>query len=183
MKVKLTNVRAAFVSVFEPKAVNGEGTPRYSITGIFERGSEQEKTLREAIKAVAKEKWKSKADEVLSGLEKKDRICLHDGDDKANYDGFPGNLFVSASSTTRPKVVDRDKTKLSPEDGRPYSGCYVTLILDIWAMDNQFGRRVNASLLGVQFYDDGIAFGGGAPASDDDFDDLDGDGFDDLVAA
>lgn len=39
-------------------------------------------------------------------------------------------------------------------------------------MDNNFGKRINASLGGVQFYRDGDAFAGGGVASEDDFDDV-----------
>ncbi|EAA6845047.1 DUF2815 domain-containing protein, partial [Salmonella enterica subsp. enterica] len=35
-----------------------------------------------------------------------------------------------------------------------------------------FGKRVNASLSGVQFLRDGDAFTGGQPASADEFDDI-----------
>jgi len=42
----------------------------------------------------------------------------------------------------------------------------------LWAQDNQFGKRVNAELLGVQFVRDGEPFGGGKPATPEDFEDL-----------
>ena len=56
--------------------------------------------------------------------------------------------------------------------GRPYAGCYVNAVLEFWAQDNKFGKRVNATLMGVQFFRDGDAFSGGGAASDDDFDDV-----------
>ena len=45
-------------------------------------------------------------------------------------------------------------------------------MIDIWAQDNNFGKRVNASLGGVQFLRDGDAFAGGGVAAPDDFDDI-----------
>lgn len=45
-------------------------------------------------------------------------------------------------------------------------------MLEFWAQDNKFGKRVNATLMGVQFFRDGDAFSGGGAASDDDFDDV-----------
>ncbi|WP_155814796.1 ssDNA-binding protein, partial [Serratia symbiotica] len=97
------------------------------------------------------------------------KICLHDGDEKAEYEGYPGNKFFSASNKARPRIVDRDNTILVQADGRPYAGCYVNAVIDIWAQDNKFGKRINASLGGVQFYQDGDAFAGGGIASEDDF--------------
>lgn len=39
-------------------------------------------------------------------------------------------------------------------------------------MDNNFGKRINASLGGVQVYRNGNAFAGGGLASEDDFGDV-----------
>ena len=67
------------------------------------------------MKVVAKEKWATKADAILRGLEKQDRTGLHDGDTKSNYDGYPGNFFVNASAqdSAQPTVLDRDRSPLS----------------------------------------------------------------------
>ena len=46
-------------------------------------------------------------------------------------------------------------------------------LVDFWAQDNQFGKRVNATLTGVQFVRDGDSFGGARVAAADDFDVLD----------
>jgi hypothetical protein len=67
-------------------------------------------------------------------------------------------------------VIDRDKTPLTSADGRPYAGCFVNASVELWAQDNNFGKRINASLRGVQFFKDGDAFSGGGAASDDEFD-------------
>ena len=100
-------------------------------------------------------------------------LVLQDGDLKAQYAGYPGNLFFNARSATRPTVVDRNKAQLTEADGKPYAGAYVNALIELWAQDNQFGKRINASLRGVQFVRDGDAFGGGAaPASEEDFPDL-----------
>uniref|UniRef100_T1HEF4 Uncharacterized protein n=2 Tax=cellular organisms TaxID=131567 RepID=T1HEF4_RHOPR len=39
-------------------------------------------------------------------------------------------------------------------------------------MDNNFGKRINASLGGVQFLRDGDAFAGGGVATPDDFENM-----------
>lgn len=173
MKLKIKNARLAFPSLFEAKTVNGEGTPAYSCTLILESDHPQIKEIRNAIAAVAKDKWGAKSVETLKLMEKQDKTALHDGDLKSNYAGFAGNFYVSARSQTRPTVVNADKTPLQPGDGKPYAGCYVTAIVELWAQDNQYGKRVNASLSGVQFAKDGESFGGGSPPADiDEFDDL-----------
>ena len=87
---------------------------------------------------------------------------------------------MSARSKTKIMVADRDKSPLSAQDGKPYAGCYVDASIELWAQDNNFGKRVNATLRWVQFRRDGDAFAGSAPATDDELDDL-SDADDDLV--
>jgi hypothetical protein len=65
-------------------------------------------------------------------------LCLHDGDEKAEYEGFPGNFFLNAANKARPAVIDRDRSPLIQADGRPYAGCYVNAVIDI-------GRRTTTS--------------------------------------
>jgi hypothetical protein len=70
--------------------------------------------------------------------------------------------------------LNKDKSPLTEADGVVYSGCYVNGIIDLWAQNNNYGKRINATLLGVQFAGDGEAFSsGGSSASADDFDDID----------
>ena len=172
MKLKLSNLRLAFPQLFEAKTVNGEGKPAFSATLLIKPTDPQVKAINAAIDAVAKEKWGAKADAILKQLRAADKTALHDGDMKSTYDGFEGMLYVSARNAVRPTVLDRDKAPLVAADGKPYAGCYVNAVLELWAQDNAFGRRVNATLMGVQFHGDGDAFAGGGAASDDDFDDV-----------
>jgi hypothetical protein len=172
MRLSLKNVRLAFPAVFEAKAVNGEGEPRFSAVFLLDPKDAQVKTINQAIDAVAKEKWGAKTDATLKAMRAADKVCLHDGDAKADYAGFPGMLFISAANKVRPLVLNHDKTPLTAQDGKPYAGCYVNASIELWAQDNKFGKRVNASLRGVQFLRDGDAFAGGGAASDDEFDDV-----------
>ena len=181
MKLKLNNVRLAFPVLFEAKTVNGEGKPAFSASFLIAPNDSQVKDLNQAIDQVAREKWGAKADTILKQMRAQDKVALHDGDLKANYDGFPGNLYVSARATTRPLVIDKDKSPLTEQDGKPYAGCFVNASIELWAQDNNYGKRVNATLLGVQFVRDGAAFAGGTTASDDDFEDLSADEADSLM--
>lgn len=175
MIIKLQGARIAFPNLFEPRAVEGEGTPAYSASFIFAKDSPNVKALNDAFEEVALEKWGAKGAVILAQLKAADKICLHDGDLKDKFDGYAGNLFVSARNKVKPLVMDRDKTALEARDGRPYAGCYVNGSIEIWAQDNKFGKRINATLRGVQFLRDGEAFAGGAPADESEFDSVEGD--------
>jgi len=177
MKLTLKNVRLAFPSLFKPQAGQDGGDPKFNATFLFAPDSDNTKAIKDAMNAVAKEKWGEKAPAILAKLVEEKRVCFHTKP-KTNangdlYAGFEGMYFVSASNKARPTVRDRDgKTELTSQDGKPYGGSYVYAVLDIWAQDNTYGRRINASLMGVQFFKDGEAFSGGGAASDADFEEL-----------
>jgi hypothetical protein len=184
--IKLKNVRISFPSLFEAKAVNGEGEPRFSAVFVVEPGSENAKLLAQTLNAVAKEKWGAKAENILTDLKAKGRVCYLERP-KTNqsgevYDGFEGMHHISASNTARVQVIDRDTSPLTPADGRPYGGCFVDASIDVWTQDNSWGKRINAKLRWVQFRGDGDAFSGGAPVSQDEFESIaDGAAAEDMV--
>jgi hypothetical protein len=168
----MRNVRLAFPALWEAKQVNGEGKPAFSATALLSADDPQVDEINDLIDAIALEKWGTKAKTVLAAMRGKDAVALHNGDLKAQYDGFEGNYFVSARSYNKITIVDRDRTPLQSSDGKPYGGCYVDMSVEFWAQDNQWGKRINATLRWVQFRRDGDAFAGGAPASMDEIDDL-----------
>jgi hypothetical protein len=177
MQVKLANVRLAFPHLFEAKKGNsGEGEPRFSAAFPIAPGSANDKQLEAAVAAVAKEKWGAKADGVLAKLRSDGRIGYKKtplaNSEGEVYDGFQDMHAVNTSSKTRPFVCDGQKNTLTAADGKPYAGCYVNAVVEVWAQDNSFGRRINVQLKGVQFAKDGDAFGGGAPAKADDFESI-----------
>ena len=172
MKIKLTNVRLAFPQLFEAQTVNGEGKPAFSASFLIDPKDPQIKSINAALEQVAKDKWGAKADAMLKTMRATDKVALHDGDLKAQYAGFEGMMYISSRNPVRPLVVDQKRTPLTEADGKPYAGCYVDVSIELWAQDNNYGKRINATLGGVQFRADGDAFVGGGAASEDDFEDI-----------
>jgi hypothetical protein len=177
--VKLPNVRLSFPALWEPAApMDGQpGEPTYQATLILDPVDNAEgiKLLNAAILAAAKDKWPNNHEAVLAACKANGKSLLRDGNGKLDKQGqpsagFAGKLFLNARNKIQPTIVGPDRAPLSKASGKPYGGCFINVILDIWAQDNSFGKRVNASLTGVQFKADGPAFGGGRPASADDFD-------------
>lgn len=171
MKVKLNDVRLAFPQLFEAKAVN-DGAEKFSAAFLFAPDHGAATVIKKAMAEVAKVKWGEKAAEVYKGLQANDRLALHDGDKKADYGGYAGQLFINASNDLRPLVIDGNKRPLQASDGKVYAGCYVNASIELWAQDNRYGKRINASLLGVQFLRDGERLAGGSVATEDDFEAL-----------
>jgi len=164
MSVKLQNVRLSFPSLWQTEKFGGEDTGKYAATFILDKETHAKEIagLKKIIDQKIKEDLKQKA---LPS----DKICLKDGDESGRPE-YEGAYVIKASTKKRPTVIDRDKTQLLEEDGKPYSGCYVNAILDLWPQNNGYGKRVNATLLGVQFYKDGEAFTSGPVDVSDEFD-------------
>jgi len=165
-KIKLNNVRISFPSLFRKATFSGEET-KFEATFLLDKETQADKIaeIETAISDLTNNK--------LKGAKlKADKICLKDGDD-IDYVGYAGNMSIKASNAKRPMVLDRDLTQLAEEDGRIYAGCYVNGVLELWVQNNQYGKRINANLLGVQFIKDGEPFADGVTASLDDFDHFD----------
>jgi hypothetical protein len=171
-KVKLTNVRLTFPQLFEAASFDGLGKKTFNASFLIDPKDPQVKAINAAIDAEAEAKWGAKAAATLKTMRATDKVALHDGDLKAQFAGYEGMLYVNSSSVIRPLVLDQKRAPLTAEDGKPYGGCYVNASVELWAQDNQFGKRINATLQGVQFVKDGDAFAGGSAASEDDFDDI-----------
>lgn len=178
MKVQF-EARAAFINIFEPSAIDG-GDPKYNGKFIVDPTNKAlVAKLDDAMLKTAEAKWPGKGKQIFDNLVKtgkKPEVGFvqepYKNKDGEAYDGFEGMFYVTASNSARPLVIDRDRSPLTQADGRPYSGCIVNVIVEFWAQDNKWGRAVRATLKGVQFVRDGDAFGGGAPASVDEFADL-----------
>jgi hypothetical protein len=171
-KIRLNNVRLAFPALFEAATVQGEGEPAFSAAFLLPSDHPQIEEIELAQEALGKEKWGAKWPTIRKEIVANNRLALKDGDTKSSYAGYEGNLFINARNKTRPTVIGRDKAPLTEKDGVVYAGCFVNAVIELWAQDNNYGKRINASLSGVQFLRDGEAFSGGRPASVDDFDDV-----------
>ena len=176
MRVTLKDVRVAYAQgLFEARAPEGGGEPKFNAAFLFPRTHEAVKILSDAITKVATEKWAAKAGDMLKQLKAADRLPVHDGNTKPTSAGYEGNLFINAGNKIKPLVVDTNpQVVLSMADGKPYSGSYVNAIVEIWAQDNKYGKRVNAALSGVQFVRDGERLAGGSIATADDFEPIPG---------
>jgi hypothetical protein len=176
-RIMLKNVRLSFAQgLFAATVMPGSDAnakPKFNCGIILPPDHPQLEEVRKKMRAVALDKWKDKADAQYKALEKSDKLALHDGDNKPSYDGYPGNFFLSPSAqeSSPPTLLSPAKQALSPKDAKQmlYSGCYVNVSIDIWAQDNNFGKRINAQLRGVQFVRDGEAFSSGRPADTDEF--------------
>lgn len=172
--------RLAFPRIDKPEKYQGTGEPRYSFSVIVEPGSKSDEKIRTALRAVAAEKWgEDKADAAVKALVKAQKTAYVDGDTKPNVEGYEGKWVVQAhAKANQPPALVATKNgqnvRLDREtQGVIYAGCYVNAIVEFWAQDNNYGKRLNAQACGLQFVRDGDSFSGGRPASEDDFETID----------
>jgi hypothetical protein len=175
-KFNIENCRIAFANdLFVAKPIRG-GKPRYSASFLIPPTHPAVAKLRACMERVANHKWGAKGPSIYKALEAQDKLCLHDGNLK-EYAGYAGNLYVSGARRPedgKPRVVDRNANDITQDQGIIYSGCRVIALLEIWAQDStDFGKRINATIRGVQFFADDERFSGSGTASDDEFQKLD----------
>lgn len=158
-KINLKNVRLSFPSLFKMGTYGGESTGKYEATFVLDKEEHADviASITKQIQELIKTELKSKVSA--------DKICLKDGDDLERPE-FEGKMTIKASTKKRPLVIDRDKSPLAEEDGKPYAGCYVNAVVTLWAQNNSWGKRINAQLDGVQFFADGEPFGDGGISVD-----------------
>jgi hypothetical protein len=168
MKIKLPNVRLSFPHLFQTARFGGEDTGKYEASFILDKSehADQIKTIQAEINRLMKDELKGKIPA--------DKIALKDGDEMGRHE-YEGKMVIKATTKKRPLVLDRDRSPLQEEDRRIYAGCYTHGIISLWAQNNQYGKRINASLEGVMFAKDGEPFGDGGISADefDTFDDDD----------
>ena len=154
--IKIPNTRLSFPSLFQTAPFAGVDTGKYSATFILD-AVEHKKEIIEIQRTVDQ----LIKDSLLGKALPPDKICLKVSPDDKN------KFTLKCSTKKRPMVLNRDKTPLTESDNVIYAGCYVNAIVSLWAQDNQYGKRINGSLVGVMFAAHGEPFGsGGVDASE-----------------
>ena len=180
LKLMLKDVRCSFLTLGEPEQYQGKGPFRWSATALVPYDSPQRKAVEDALKTVAKEKWEKKWENIYESLIVDPKGCCWVDGKRKEYDGYQGHFALSAhryQEKGRPLVMDTDKSPIykpnneiyEGKGGRLYSGCFVNMQVEFWAQQNDNGKGLRATLLGIQRVRDGDAFGGGAAPSADDF--------------
>jgi len=190
----LKNARLSYTrTLFTPEIPKGGKKAKYSVSSIIEEGrtlgfygdahpdsptgkakgykwADAKTELARAVIAAAEERWQSRTTEILAQLKANNRLPMHDGAEKGNQPGYAGNKYINASSDREPEVRTPNGQRITESAGIIFSGCYGDVVTDIWAQDNEHGKRVNAGLVAVTYRDKGEPLGGGGlPARSDDF--------------
>ena len=169
--IKLKKVKLSFNSVFEHGSFGGNSTGKYEATFLLAK-TETAK-YKEIMDAIAELKGKSKITA--------DKIAVKDGDEMEN-DITKGYWVIKTANGNRPTLLDRSKNHVTKEDNELdpmfFAGATVNASISFWKQDNEFAKRINGNLAGIQYVSGDInedGFTDTGTASVDEFDDEDDD--------
>lgn len=158
MAITTGKVRASYVSIFQPKAPQGGGEPKYSVTLLIP------KTDVVTINSIYAEIEKAKQEgvqKVFGGhIPPVCKIPLHDGDGVKPTSGEPfgeeckGHMVITASAKMQPSIVGLDMQNIiNPAD--VYSGCYIRANINFFAYNTNGNKGIGCGLNAVQKIEDG----------------------------
>ncbi len=162
--VRIDMVRASYPHLDKPWAKNEGDNAKFSITGLGD------KDTHDAAKSALVEIINKLCLEKKFGKLGSDKKFIRNGDDAGGEENE--NMWVIKASENPkrpPKLRSRNGSTISPSEVEAiiYPGCYVNILIRPWAQDSkEWGKRINANLIAVQFWEDGERFGE-APIDDE----------------
>lgn len=168
----LLDWRASFLDVYTPgKPIKDQATGEMrpgKFKGNFLLPKPKFKLVKPKLDIVVRDVKVKKygEDEKKWPKYKPEKLFIRDGD-LEDYDGYEDSVYISASNDEKPQLITRRKDDkgnwIEAKPGEIYSGCYVNALIQIWAQDNEHGKRLNARLKVVQFNRKGEAFSSSGP--------------------
>lgn len=191
--VFLNNVRLAHPHLWTPAApmAGSNSGPKYDGSFIVAPDSQACKDATAAFLSEAQKTFGANYAAIVGAMDK-GKKCLRTGNGKLSKEGkisngFENMMYLVAKNKMKPvtiakffhegKPVHLDESGVATVDGKivkpafqvktPYGGCYVNAKVEIYGMNKPGIQGIYATLLAVQFWDDGESFGGGgAPTAD-----------------
>ena len=163
------NTIFSYLTVNEPKAPLGGGTPKYSVSLIIPKSDKITiAKIRAAIQAAYEEgqsklKGNGKAVPSLGAI----KTPLRDGDVERPDDPIYKNcFFLNANSATKPGVVDADLNPII-DPSELYSGIIGRASINFYAFNSNGNKGIACGLNNLQKLADGTPLGGHSRAEDD----------------
>jgi hypothetical protein len=150
--------RVSFAHVIQPKQNEQNGKLQYSMVMLFPKDSDIE-IIKEMARNAVENMWPDEAKRP-KGI----KSPFRNGDEKG-YDGYQGHIFLTASSVSKPKLVDGQRQQIDSEEVF-YSGCYARAEINAFAYDKNGNKGVSFGLWKIQKLRDGDKFGGGKPVDE-----------------
>lgn len=160
-------VRLSYVNLFQPRAAQQGGEPRYSVTILLPKS---DTATYQRIQAAIQAAYEKGVVEKWNGARPPLKTTIHDGDG-VRPSGEPfgpeckGHWVFTASSKQKPEVVDANLNPII-DQSKVYSGVYGRVNINFFPYANSGNRGVSAGLGPVQILRDGEPLGGRVTAAD-----------------
>ena len=163
------NTIFSYLTINEPKAPLGGGTPKYSASLIIPKSDKVTiNKVHAAIQAAYEEgasklKGNGKSVPPLSTL----KTPLRDGDiERPDDPTYKNSFFINANSVTKPGVVDANLNPII-DPSELYSGIIGRASINFYAFNSNGNKGIACGLNNLQNLADGTPLGGHSRAEDD----------------
>ena len=163
------NTIFSYLTINEPKAPLGGGTPKYSASLIIPKSDKVTiNKVHAAIQAAYEEgasklKGNGKSVPPLSTL----KTPLRDGDiERPDDPTYKNSFFINANSVTKPGVVDANLNPII-DPSELYSGIIGRASINFYAFNSNGNKGIACGLNNLQKLADGTPLGGHSRAEDD----------------
>ena len=148
-----SKVQCNFPNLFVPSKYEEKET--YNSMLLLDKETDKEclEKIKEAMEAASKDRWGKKIPKIKEG-----HVGLRDGDEYDN-DAYAGKMFIRASNTKAPAVVDGGMNIISNPD-HIKSGDYLRFLLKVFAYDTNGHKGIKFYLINAQFIETGPFLGG-----------------------
>ena len=167
-KICTGKVRFSFCHVWEPRASENGGDPKYSVTLLIPKSDKA--TLNAIQQAMAEARENFCKRNGAASLPAKPKHTLYDGDgERPSGDPFgpecKGCMVITVSSKKRPMIVNKAKQTIIDQE-EVYSGCYGAAVIDFYGYNSNGNKGISAELKGIMKLADGEPFGSVCTADD-----------------
>lgn len=157
----------SYLTVNEPKAPMGGGTPKYSVSLLIPKSDTTTYDKIQAAIQAAYEEGQGKLRGTGKSVPKLEdlKLPLRDGD-KKDDPNYAGCWYINANSTTKPGVVDADCNPIL-DSSELYSGIIGRASITFYSFNSSGNRGIACGLNNLQKLADGTPLGGHTRAEDD----------------
>ena len=178
----LSNVRLSFPHLAEPQRtenkITGSVRIAYNADFLMPEGDPAFQQFMARYQALMTQTFAENAPVVMNMILADRKLrCFGRGEEKVNkktfkpYDGYAGNVYLSASTERQPQMIQSDGNPIDPANTmawqalarKMYGGCRVNAAVKPWVQKNQHGNGIRCDLVAVQFSKDDTSFGDGTP--------------------
>lgn len=168
MAITTGKVRASYVHIFQPRASDNGGDPKYSVTLLIPKTDTV--TINGIYAEIERAKQEGAQKAFNGNIPPQCRTPLYDGDGyrqsgEAFGEECRGCMVITASAKQQPVIVGLDMQNiLNPAD--VYSGCYIRANINFFAYNSNGNKGIGCGLNAVQKIEDGEPLGGRVSAEE-----------------